>query len=74
MMMDVTELESEEDFSSQPMRLFFTPKNPILPLILPPKISVNENRIFKNFGFYLLKFPDIEKHEFSIVYFSLGGV
>jgi hypothetical protein len=40
-----------------PPHVSFSPsKNPIL----PPKISVNTSRIFKNFGFYLLKFCDIE--------------
>jgi hypothetical protein len=45
-----------------PPHISFSPsKNPIL----PPKISVNTSRIFKNFGFYLPKFSDIEKQVFQ---------
>jgi hypothetical protein len=50
--------------------LFSLPKNPIL----SSKTSVNENWIFKNFGFHLPKFPDIEKYVFSTIYFSLGEI
>jgi hypothetical protein len=49
--------------------LFNPPKNPILPHNFGKwKLK------FKNFGFHLSKFPDVEKHVFSTAYFSLGGV
>jgi hypothetical protein len=64
-----------KDFSFHLPYIFLTPqKFSILFLILPPKILVNKNQILKNFDFHLPKFPDIEKHVFSIVYFSLGGM
>jgi hypothetical protein len=50
-----------EDFFSQPHVSFSPFKNPIL----PPKASVNTNRIFENFSFYLPKFSNIEKHVFQ---------
>jgi hypothetical protein len=49
-------VDLHEDFFPHPC-LFSLPKNPIL----SSKTSVNENRIFKNFGFHLPKFPDVEK-------------
>jgi hypothetical protein len=56
---------SPENFFSHSPRFFSPYKKPILPL----KSSVNTNRIFKNFGFYLPKFCDIATGV-SIFYFS----
>jgi hypothetical protein len=58
-----------EDFSSHPPCIFLTPQN----LILPLKTSVNENRIFKNFGFHLPKFSNIEKQVFQPFIFHQEG-
>jgi hypothetical protein len=59
-LLDNGRITSEDFFPHLPC-IFLTPKNPILPL----KTSVNTNRIFENFSFYLPKFSVIEKQVFQ---------